>query len=405
MRDVRLQYFLAYGLFGAVLPYVSVFFKSRGLSDLQVGYAYSIWSAAFVLSPVLVTLAADTKADPRRLMVLDLALSAITLLALGFVRGVGPILGVWALHCLAAFPLMPLMDGVCFSLQRRREEHGLFVRPFHQMRVWGSVGYMTPGILLYVLLGRGMSIQGALMSGAAFAILSAIQALFLEDPRAATSNEPSAVGPSKLPTLGAAAVLLQPALLGFAAAVFLGQMATTIYGAYYAIYLTDTGHVGLAPRWVGIVTNLGVIVEIIFISSTGRLVEWCGLRPLMALSLLFVAARMGLLAISSHPAVGIGTQLFHGVQMVGLTIAPQMFADRLATDRMRHSMQGVLILLIGLGRAAGGVTGGMFARHGLSNAFVYSAVLCVAAAICLLAFNADRESSTFEVVTKPEPSA
>jgi PPP family 3-phenylpropionic acid transporter len=313
--------------------------------------------------------------------------------ALGFVQGVGPILAVWALHCLAAFPLMPLQDGVCFSLQRRHAERGEVVRPFYLMRVWGTIGYMAPSLILFGLFRAGMPIQGALMSGAAFALLAAAQAPMLDDPRApnaASSN--SAVGPSKLPTFGAAAALFQPSLIGFSIAVFFGQMAATIYGAYYPIYLTDPGQVGLQPQWVGLVTNVGVLVEIVFVFSTGRLVDRFGFRMLMAASLLLVAVRMGLLAASHHPTVGIGTQLFHGVQIVGLTIAPQMFADRLATDRFRHSMQGVLILLIGLGRAAGSLSGGAVARHGLASAFAYAAALSVAGALSLAAFRVKRET-------------
>ena len=76
MRDLRVQYFLTYGVIGAVLPYVSVFFRQAGLSDAQIGYAWAVWSAAVVLSPVLVTLAADAHADPRGLLAAAAALLA-----------------------------------------------------------------------------------------------------------------------------------------------------------------------------------------------------------------------------------------------------------------------------------------------------------------------------------------
>src|SRR5688572_7659518 len=99
-RDVRAQYFLTFGTLGTVVPYASVFFIRAGLSEAQVGYAWAIWSAAVVFSPVLVTLAADASVDPRRLLALGSALSGLSLLALGLVSGVAAILGVWAVYCL-----------------------------------------------------------------------------------------------------------------------------------------------------------------------------------------------------------------------------------------------------------------------------------------------------------------
>lgn len=64
MRDVRLQYFLSFGMIGTVLPYVSVFFRQAGLSEARVGYAWAIWSLAVMVSPVVVTMLADARVDP-----------------------------------------------------------------------------------------------------------------------------------------------------------------------------------------------------------------------------------------------------------------------------------------------------------------------------------------------------
>ena len=167
MRGLRVQYFLTYCVIGAVLPFVSVFFREAGLTQAQVGYAWSIWSAAVVLSPVLVTLAADAHADPRRLLTLASLLTAASLLALGFVRGVGPILWVWAVYCLASLPILPLQDGVPFSEQCRRQERRQPQRPYHLVRVWGTIGFIVPSVLLFVLLQLGMSLRAAMWTGAA----------------------------------------------------------------------------------------------------------------------------------------------------------------------------------------------------------------------------------------------
>ena len=182
-RDLRVQYFLTYCVIGSVLPFVSVYFRHSGLSNAQVAYAWTLWSAAVVLSPVVVTLAADAHADPRRLLVLGSALGGVSLLSLGLVHGVGPVMGVWTVYCLTSQPLLPLQDGVHFSTQRRRRERGQPEEPYHLVRVWGTIGYIVPSVLLFVLLQLGMSLLAALWTGAACAALAAAQATLLADPR------------------------------------------------------------------------------------------------------------------------------------------------------------------------------------------------------------------------------
>ena len=183
MRDLRVQYFLTYCVIGAVLPFVSLVFRQAGLSNAQIGYAWAVWSVAVVLSPLLVTLAADAKADPRRLLALASALTGAGLLALGFVRGVWPVLGVWAVYCLASLPVLPLQDGVHFSQQRRRKERGQPQQAYHLVRVWGTVGFIIPSVVLFVLFQMGVDLRAAPWTGAACAALAAFQALLLADPR------------------------------------------------------------------------------------------------------------------------------------------------------------------------------------------------------------------------------
>src|SRR6516164_5423306 len=88
LRDTRLQYFISYAMLGSILPYASVFFRATGLSNAQVGYLFSIYSLASVLSPVLVTRVADGRGlDPRRLLAGTSAVAAAALLMLTWARG------------------------------------------------------------------------------------------------------------------------------------------------------------------------------------------------------------------------------------------------------------------------------------------------------------------------------
>ncbi|CAA9417156.1 MAG: hypothetical protein AVDCRST_MAG64-3076 [uncultured Phycisphaerae bacterium] len=426
MRDVRAQFFLTFAVLGTVLPYAPVFFREAGLSQTQVGLAFALWSAAQILSPVLVAWAADTRVDPRRLVLLCMAGSAASLLALGFARGVGPVLGVWAAYCLASIPLLPLLDGIYFSYRNQHERRGVPLPPYHRVRVWGTIGFIGPSLLLYGLLRGGMPVAGALMSGAVLAGLAAGQARLLRDPRdlpagfpvlprdaarpvplppAAAADEGARADPpprpgTGLPTAAAARTLLRPNLLVFCAALFLAQMASTAMAAFYPVYLTE--RVGIAVEWVGLIAQVGVVVEVFFVWGFGWVADRLGTKGVLVAGLACVAVRLALMAAFATVPVAVGTQLFHGIHVLMMGVMPQTFLDRHAADDCRHSIQGVYVMLMGVGKAAGSLAAGPVAAHSLQAVFGYGAALCaVAAGLALAAF---RETPAARPVPPAGPS-
>ena len=373
MRDLRVQYFLTYCVIGAVLPFVSVYFRGAGLTPVQVGYAWSIWCWAVVLSPVLVTLAADAHADPRRLLLLASSLATASLLALGVVRGVGPILGVWSVYCLASLPILPLQDGVHFSEQRRRLERGQTQRPYHRVRVWGTIGFIVPSVLLFILLQRGVNLRAAMWTGAACGALAAAQSLLLADPRPRDGAAGASEIDRRLPTVRAAKVLLQPHLLVFTAAVVLVQMAGSAHSSFYPIYLTEK--VGLSAEWIGPATILAVFIEVFFVFASGALVRGLGVKRLLLVAAGASALRYALLATWATVPVAIGTQVFHGIFLIAVGVIPQMILDEHAGDEFRHSMQGLFVMVTGSGRVAATAVAGHVAARSLSGLFACAAVL------------------------------
>ena len=387
MRDVRLQYFLTFAMLGAVLPYVSVFFRRAGLTEAQVGYAWAIWSAAVMVSPVVVTMLADARVDPRRLLVLASIVSGLSLLFLGLAHDVAAILGVWAVYCLASMPIMPLQDGVHFSQQRRRRERGEPPVAYHRVRVWGTLGYIVPSVLLFGFLQLGMSLRTAVMTGAAFAALAALQAGWLADPRPRETGRAGAEADAdrRLPTLAAARALLRPNLLVFTAALVLVQMAGAVHGAFYPIYLTE--RVGLDEKWIGQVSNLAVVIEIFFVFGCGALVARFGIKALLLLAMAATALRLGLIASTTNAWVVVGTQIFHGIFLITTGVLPQMVLDDAAEDRFRHSMQGVFVMVGGAGRVAANLVAGPIAAWSLGGLYGIAALVCaVAAGLILVAF-------------------
>jgi len=87
VRGMRAQYFLSFGVIGAVLPFLSVFLHDRGLTRTQIGYVTAAASFGVVLTPVLITLLADAAMAGRVLMAGVFAASGVLLAAVLGVHG------------------------------------------------------------------------------------------------------------------------------------------------------------------------------------------------------------------------------------------------------------------------------------------------------------------------------
>ncbi len=389
MRAMRAQYLLSYAVLGCVLPYLPVFLRARGMSPPQVGYVFAISGLAVLLAPVLVTLLADAHADARSLMAGALVLAAGSLVGLALSHRLVPLLLWYGMHALAMTPIMPLQDGLLFAVQdRRRREAGAAPPAFHRVRVWGTVGFIVPSAALFWMLRAGVRVDVTLVCGAACAVAAALNArLLLPDPGPRPVVDPA---DNRLPTLDALRAITEPAALVFCAATFLLALATASYYAFYPIYLTEV--VGIDARWVGMIANVGVVIEIFFMLAFGVLLRRMGVKWLVVVGMLTTAARFALLAAAPGVVVAVATQVFHGMMVLILAVVPPVFLNGRAAPRFRHSMQGLYTMLVwGVARTAGSLLAGPLAARSLTLLFACAAATCLTAAL-LVAF-AFRESA------------
>jgi PPP family 3-phenylpropionic acid transporter len=398
MRDIRLQFFLTLGMLGTVGPFASVFFRERGLSERQVAYAFAIQNLIGVLSPAVITWVADAKVDPRRVLALMSTLVAACLLAMTtWVSGTREVLAVWALYCVAQTAIFPLQDGLHFSQQRRVARVSGRATPYHRVRVWGALGYMMPGVLLYLPLKSGRGLGIALAAGAVFATFAAAQALLLRDPRPRDDEVDDR--PARVPTLAAARMLLEPRMVVFCAAIILVYMAFSIHWTYYAVYLTE--HVGLGNEWVGIANNVAMCVEIPVTFACGWFVHVLGVKRLLALGMGLMALRLGLIASTTNVWVAVGTQVFHAFLIIAVSVLPHTILDERAGDRFRHSMQALFIVMVSCGNALANFCAGWLSPRGLPLLFAAGAGLCVVAATMILLLWRDTEAAP-KIEAKPQ---
>ncbi|MDF2439860.1 MAG: transporter, family, 3-phenylpropionic acid transporter [Abditibacteriota bacterium] len=404
---IKLQYFIAYAVMGSLAPFLSLFLKQvQGLQEAQVGYAMGASNVAVVLMPVLVTSLADMRQDSRRLLAIIFGISGLALTGLFFVRGFWPTVILLCLHSLSYVAMTPLQDGLNFAVQQQRTAAGQSSIPFHQIRVWGTVGFIVPSLLLFAFLADGAHLNAILIAASTFCLLGLLNSFRLPDSRAqlpgltieapateipnpeAPDTEVATPAKQQLPVVAAWRVLRRPPVMVFCLSLMLTHLTSATYYAFYPLYLTET--IGIPQQWVGLIFNFGVLFEIGFMLAFGWLLERLGFRKFMALGILCLVLRLSALALFPSPVVAIGSQVVHGMIVVALQVAPALYLNRQAGDAYRTTMQGMLTMLTGASRVAGSVLAGRVAENSLQQAFGFSAALSLVAALFfLVAFRDD----------------
>ena len=382
LTSIKAQYLLAFGTLGSLLPFLSVYLEARGLTKPQIGDVFGISSAAVIFTPVVITFLADAHVSSRKLLLGIYTLSAVLLAVVMRVEGFAAILFFYCLYSLAFSPMIAVQDGLNFSIQRARAAMGLREAPYHVVRVWGSVGYILPGVVLFVLLRYGAHVNAVPATAIAFCLVGAINTAKLPDPRAVLA----ATGRSRLPTLGALRAMLEPHVLIFCIAMWLIHVAIIGFYGFYPLYLTQT--IGIDRQWVGLIASVGVVIEIGYMLSFGILQRRIGFRGLMLLGFSLTAVRFWMMAAYPNLGVAVGTQIVHGLMALVVHVAPPIFLNHHADESYRSSMQGLYAMLVmGTGRLVGGMISGRLAAFGVIDMFYINAAVCmVAVLLILLAF-------------------
>jgi MFS family permease len=341
MNSMRWHYLLGYAMLGGIGPYLPQFLRAaRGLDDQGIGAVLAVSQLPVFFAPVLMTYLADRHFSPRWLALATCTLSMLALTALSAWRSLGGVMLAWAAYSFAVAALLPAADGLCFSWSRQRERQGLVTPPYHYFRMLGTAGYAVPAILLLFVLRDGADLTLVIYTSLGFGLLAALNCFNLPDPRDAVS----AAARSKLPTMEALRVLFSRRWIWLCVALALLQVGSTCFYAVYPVHLTE--NLGVEPRWLGLISTLGVANEVPLILGLGWLATRIGLRRVILLGALASFVRLGVLTVAPNAATAIASQVLHGTVILGTLIAPVVFVNRLAGDGFRNSMQGVLAVAV-----------------------------------------------------------
>ncbi|CAN5375030.1 hypothetical protein BH23VER1_BH23VER1_30580 [soil metagenome] len=388
MRPIKTQFFLSFGVVGSLTPLMPLLLtRGKGLTPAQLGTAMALMSGASLLSPVIITLLADTRSDPRRLLAGSLLMGALALVGIHFATASALVIALVGFYGLALVAVIPLQDGFYFSAAR---SPGTKLPPpsYPLVRVWGTAGFIVPSIILYFAMEAGAPVPVILAVGLVYCALGAANTFLLRPlpalPRDATK---------RLPTWEAARALFGSEARWFCLALAMAHAAAPAFYAFFPLYLKE--RTGVPESTIGLIFCYGVFFEIFVSLAIPRLSARFGFRPLFLLG--FGALAFKMVVMASSPGIGLVmlAQTFHGVEVMALYILPVIYLNSLATDRFRNSIQGVYGMLVSGGaKIIGYQVAGFIAGYSLTAVFAWGAGLALAAlAIFALGFKPARSEA------------
>lgn len=355
------------------MPLMTVFLREQGgFNYLQLGIASSLMGLPMLFSPILLTLFADRNIDPRRILAIAFSLSSVVLTSIYFSDRIELILILYFFHGLSFVAMLPLQDGFYFSLteQYRKENQPLTEYPF--VRVWGTIGFILPSLLLFIPLKNGADPGSILPVAVMFCLLSLANSFTLP---LLNRRIIEVTAKRQIPTRTAFARLYSPEGRWLAVGIFFGLWAASTYYVFIANYMDEV--IEIPRQYIGIIFNIGVTFEIGYSLLMPWLQRKIGLKSIISLGLGLMSLRMLLLALFPNPVVAVAVQIMHGLEVLALFIAPPMFVNRLAGDEYRNSMQGVYTMSVGgCSRVIAGCTAGLAIMNGnLKNGLFMGAAL------------------------------
>jgi len=356
LLHLRTHYFAMYGVFGAVSPYLPVYLRDvKGLEPAQLGTIFAVGQTGVLFMPALMTMLADRFRVVSPLLIGLFACNLVAMGSLGVAHGFAACLMALFLNQLANQPQTALGDGLFFTLQSDPTQPRA---SFSSVRIWGTLGFIAASAMVFVVSTFGGLHAMPWVAGGA-ALLGLLNGRSLPR-RLAPHRETS--GP--LPTVEAARLFRRPRIALFCVGIGLLVISNTAYYGFYPLYLTQ--QVGFEARWVGLIANIGVGFEIVYMLSFERLRARFGLPGMILLGGAACVARQAFLAFLPSPFFATIFQGFHGLTVIGVLIAPALYLNGLAGDRFRNSVQGLYAMLVVGGFAiVGNLLSGYLATIGL----------------------------------------
>lgn len=374
MGAYKLLYFCFFAAYGAVYPYVSLYFKRLGMSGAEIGVLTTLPSVANILAPPLAVALLTRLGMARTAVPILLTAGLVPATLLLGTQAFWPLFVVYFWTALLQAPVPPLLDDATLRrIERTRFDYG-------RIRLWGSVGFIVAVGAVGILSERaGLGI--ALFGQIAWMALSALVAWLLARNGELASPGNTAARQSLLLSAitGLKAVWREPGAPWLFGAGILARLAGIAGTNFFAVHADD---IGMAESLIGGSWVIGVSCEVALMAVSGSLMRRFGAERLFFLSMVAGAVRWAIYATTSSPWVLLASQTLHALNFGALHIAAvTLIHSHFAPERRTDAQTAWAALTVGVPGVVGALlTGSIYDLVGLRPLFWASAVAALVAA-------------------------
>lgn len=361
-----LFYFLSFAALSLYGTYGSLYFRRRGVSDIQLGLLFAIPAWIGIFAPMIWGIISDSL-HQRRLpnLIMHLMTAAIFPLFWYWDGNKLWLLYIWmGIFTFVFSPSIPITEAwVLDHIAHRGGDYG-------RIRSWGSLGFAV-SLLISIFILKKSSVSTAqdllpvFFGFCGLRILSGFYILTLPD------YQPK----GRRPKLNwkELASYLHPFALTFFLAVFMSRFLFSPYYTFFTIYLDD---MGIADNLKGIFWIVAVGAETGLIAISGYLLRRFGSIKLLLAGLWAMAFRMFIFSIKPEWYIILATQCLHALTFGAFHVASINIINRITPEQFRASGQTFNAMLLGVGGILGAILGGALSQaYGLAGMFRIYAII------------------------------
>ncbi|TPE55704.1 MFS transporter [Maribrevibacterium harenarium] len=362
-------FFFFCSVIGVLMPYMSVYYQSIGLTGSEIGRLMSSFTLAAIVVPHFWGWLTTKTGRPKR--TLQIAAFGCGLALLPFVW-VGEFIWLWLLSITVALfysALTPMGDALAVRSTRHLDV------PYSRVRVGGSIGYIFSVTIFGALIGWfGPSTIIYAVIGCVW--MTFIATFFLKEQ---TSQSASVQVKGQFLKL-----LRQRQFVIFLALAFLSYMSHAPFNTFFAVHLLNAGY---SNDVVGLLIAFGVILEIVLFIFLGNYVKRVNRQYLFALC--FICGGLRWVSIGWFAEifwVVLATQLLHCITFALFhVVSIEQLKDLVPDQYVSQGQAAYSGISAGLGSGLGIVGAGyLWDWFGGGWTFTAASLVCGLALVILL---------------------
>jgi len=347
-----LQYFTRGAWFVTLGTYLG---KSMEQPGTFIGFSYSLFGIAAIITPFFVGMVADRFFPTQRILgVLNIGAGVIMLL-LSQVTDPSTFLWVLFAYCIVYTPTEALSNSIVF--------HHLPRSYFPYVRLFGTIGWVLAGLSVNLLLGRFIpNVETTAVPLVMSAVASFALGLYnFTLPATPVPRKGEKVGFMDIISIDALRLLKDRNFSVFLLASLLIGIPIQMYFAFFNMFLNDIGVSNVASKM-----TIGQISEAAFMVFVPWMIGRVGLKWMMAMGLAFWSIRYFLFAgitVNAEYLI-IFSILIHGACYDFFNVTGSIYVDLKAGERARSAAQGLFMLVfLGAGKFFGSNLAGFISER------------------------------------------